>query len=199
MLLSLFYRIARPPGVPLTTLHDEMFDKHGALPAGTAERLTKTIRHIRTVGNFPGFFKAMGLKDIPSKENLCTFLKKTIEKSVTLGYSRWALTQGQALAIRRVREPGVEVAERWGVSMKDEEVLTRREISFFPGEKKGGEGCMEGKFRASLLQSCLWRLLLKQALLSSQLDGSTGLYPNKSSIKGFLRGFGVETEKFPNA
>ena len=140
MFLALFYRTARPPGVPLNTLCDEMFDKHGAPPSGTAERLAKNIRHIRTVGNFPEFFKAMGLKDMPSKENLCTFLKKTIEKSVMLGYSRWALTQGQALAIRRVREPSVEVAEGVGVSVKDEEVLTRREIGFFPGKKKGGGG-----------------------------------------------------------
>ena len=132
MFLALFYRTARPSGVPLATLRDELFDKHGAPPPGTAELLATRIRQIRTVQNFPGFFKAMGLEDLPSKENLCNFLKETIEKSVALDYSRWTLTQGQALAIRMAKEPGVEVAEGVTVNGRIVESLRSRAMTFFP-------------------------------------------------------------------
>jgi hypothetical protein len=126
MFLALFYRTARPSDVLLTTLRD------GAPPAGTAELLATRIRQMRTVKNFPDFFKAIGLKDLPSKENTYNFMKKTIEKSVALGYSRWTLTQGQALAIRRVKEPDVEVAE--GVTLDGRIVgsLSSRAMTFFP-------------------------------------------------------------------
>lgn len=88
MFLATFYKTARVPGKSLSDIRDEMFDAHGAPPKGTAERMAADIRRIRAVNNFPGLFAAMGLEELPSKENFCAFLKNTIGKSVEMGYSR---------------------------------------------------------------------------------------------------------------
>lgn len=132
MFLALFYKTARIPGKSLSTIRDEMFDAHGAPPKGTAERMAADIREIRTVNCFPEFFKAMGLKETPSKEIFCTFLKNTIRESVKAGYSKEPITQMEALAIRKGREPDVE--EVGGAVRVD---LPTRHFSFFPA-KKGG-------------------------------------------------------------
>lgn len=108
MFLALFYKTARIPGKSLSAIRDGMFDAHGAPPKGTAERLAGEIRKIRTVNSFPEFFEVMGLKETPSKEVFCTFLKKTIKDSVRAGYSREPISQWEALAIRKSREPNVE-------------------------------------------------------------------------------------------
>ncbi len=134
MFLALFYKTARVPGKSLSAIRDEMFDAHGAPPRGTAERLAAEIRQIRTVNSFPDFFRAMGLAETPSKEMFCTFLKNTIGESVRKGYSKEPITQWEALALRRLREPGVEIVSgavevdppRWG-------------FSFFP-PKRGRRG-----------------------------------------------------------
>ncbi len=132
MFLALFYKTARIPGKFLSTIRDEMFDAHGAPPKGTAERMAAEIRQIRTVNSFPEFFKAMGLKESPSKEVFCTFLKRTIRESVKAGYSKEPISQWEALAIRKAREPDVE--EVGGAVRVD---LPTRRFSFFPA-KKGG-------------------------------------------------------------
>jgi len=47
--------------------------------------MSNRYRNIRTVDKFLEFFKLMGLSQVPSKENFCTFLKRTIEDSVKKG------------------------------------------------------------------------------------------------------------------
>ena len=136
MFLALFYRTARPPSVTLPDFPDNIFDKHGAPPAGTAERLAAEIRHIRTVSGFPKFFTAIGLQEMPSKENSCCFLKKTVEESVRLGYSCWPISQGQALAIRKVKEPRVEVKEGLDIGSTAKQIPMRRGVSFFPQRRR---------------------------------------------------------------
>lgn len=111
MFHALFSRTARLPGKPVSEICDEMFKRHGAPSANTAETLAASIRGIQNVDSFRDFFDVMGLKDVPSKEMFCGFLKRTIGDSVEKGYSRWALSQGQALAMRKRREAGIEEAE----------------------------------------------------------------------------------------
>jgi len=136
MFLALFYRTARIPGKSIADLRDDMFDMHSAPPHGTAETMAQKIRQIRTVNSFPDFFKAMGLtsKTIPEKAQFCAFLKRTVEESVKVGYSCQPITQAKALAIRMVRDPGVEVKE----GIPSDAAPPKQGISFFPS--KGGKG-----------------------------------------------------------
>lgn len=135
MFLALFCKTARKPGKSLVDIRDEMFDAHGAPPKGTAETMAAEVRKIRSVNNFPDFFMAMGLKEMPSKENLCAFLKRTIGDSVKAGYSSQAISQWQALAIRRIRVPEVEVE----VNVDEGRVVAPNfGFSFFPGKKGKG-------------------------------------------------------------
>ncbi|KAL8694918.1 MAG: hypothetical protein Q9218_000489 [Villophora microphyllina] len=129
MFLALFCKTARPPGKPLQVIRDELFDTHGAPPKGTAESMAAEIRKIRTVNSFPVFFEAMGLTEIPSKENFCTFLKKTIEESVRMGYSCEPITQDQALALRSFKDPFVQRAVGVVASLR---VPDRGRLNFFP-------------------------------------------------------------------
>jgi len=89
------------------------------------------------VSSFPDFFKAMGLtsRTSPEKAKFCAFLKGTIDESINLGYSCQPISQEKALAIRQIREPGVEVNE--GV-LSGQKPLRKQGISFFPA--KGGRG-----------------------------------------------------------
>lgn len=136
MFLALFYKTARIPGESIADICEGMFDMHGAPPRGTAEKMAQDIRRIRTVNSFPEFFKSMGFTDktIPRKAQFCTFLKETIDMSVKLGYSRQALSQAKALAIRRFLEPEVEVKE--GLQLNAVAPQKVR-ISFFPVTKAG--------------------------------------------------------------
>ena len=130
MLLALFCRTARPPGRPIADICNDMFDKHGAAPQGTVEKVSMEIRGIRKVKAFPELFKAMGLSFPQSKTSFCAFLKATIERSVQAGYSRHALMPQEALELRRLREPKVEVQE----DLRDSSVKPPliEKISFFP-------------------------------------------------------------------
>lgn len=133
MFLALFCRTARgTPPKPISALRDELFDTHGAPPGGTAESMAAAIRNIRTVNSWPVFFQVMGLQETPGKETFCSFLKRTIGDSVQMGYSCQPITQAQALAIRQIREPGVEIAEGLVAS---KEAMAPVGIIFFPGKQ----------------------------------------------------------------
>ena len=133
MFQALFYRTARAAsGKPIHTIRDELFDAHGAPPKGTAETLAAEIRKIRRVNTWPAFFEVMGLEQKPNTENFCAFLKRTIGDSVKAGYSKMPLSQGQALVLRRLKEPDVEVAE--GVTASKTLPL-RAGFNFFPGNR----------------------------------------------------------------
>ena len=115
MLLALFCQTARgqaPLGQApsLASLCDAIFAFHGATPPGITEYMAGEIRRIKYIDSFPPFFIAMGLTELPTKETLTGFLRSTVKESEEVGYSRMPLTQGDLLALRKMREPEVEVA-----------------------------------------------------------------------------------------
>ncbi|KAL8924238.1 MAG: hypothetical protein Q9172_002778 [Xanthocarpia lactea] len=133
MFLSLFSRSARVPGKPLESIRDAMFDTHGGPPQGLASHMAAEIRRIKQIDRFPPFLQEMGLKGLPQKAEFSSFLKRMVTRSAAVGYSSQSLTQGQALALRKAKEPGVEVAkdivaERRGVAMR---------FTFFPRKGNG--------------------------------------------------------------
>jgi len=132
MFFAVFYRAARPSGKSLSAIRDELFDMHGAPPKGAAERMAAEIRDVRNVNSFLAFFRVMGLEKMPSKENFCTFLKRTIEESVKMGYSCQPINQSQAFAIRKMRDPFAEQARD---VMLNVPAPKRASISFFPGKQ----------------------------------------------------------------
>lgn len=143
MFLTLFCNTARGEGKSLVNLCDQLFDAHGAPPRGTAEYMAGEIRRIKDVDSFPPFFTAMGLTDMPSKENFTAFLRRMVTVSEMKGYSRMPMTQGDALALRKIREPGVEVAKGVFCGL----VLPKNMwVSFFPaGEDRSGWGGRGGR------------------------------------------------------
>ncbi|KAL8856960.1 MAG: hypothetical protein Q9178_006455 [Gyalolechia marmorata] len=133
MFLSLFSRCARVPGKPLELIRDDMFDAHGAPPQGLASHMAAEIRRIKEIDRFPPFLQEMGLRGMPQKAEFSSFLKRMVTRSAVVGYSSQQLTQGQALALRQAKEPGVEVAknivsERQGLAMH---------FTFFPKASNG--------------------------------------------------------------
>jgi hypothetical protein len=93
----------------VSQLRDEMFDRHGAPPKGASTRLANDIKRIHAVNTFPDFLKAMGVLKMPTAAEFTTFLRRSVEESVTKGYSVWGLSQERALELRRIKEPNVEV------------------------------------------------------------------------------------------
>ena len=135
MFQALFSRNARTdPNTSISTIRDELFDRHGAPPKGAATTMAAEVRNIRSVNSWLQFFKVMGIDNMPSDEDFCAFLKSSIGESVKKGYSVQALTQGQALAVRKAKEPTVEVAQ--GVTLNHRVPS----VSFFPGKQGKGRG-----------------------------------------------------------
>ena len=139
MFQALFYKIARPINTPISTICDDAFERHGAPPSGTAERLAQDIRHLKTVNTFPEFFDVMGIHYDSIEATFPAFLKSSITRSCEKGYSCQPITQGHALALRKAREPGVPVAE--GVKVDGRSKLGPG-MTFFPN--KGGKGKRQG-------------------------------------------------------
>jgi ubiquitin-protein ligase len=135
MFLNLFRRTAvGNPRKPLHQLRDEAFERHGAPPRGSAKVLADSIKRIHQVKNFPEFLHCMGIGK-PSAAWFTKFLRECVEASHRKGYSKMPLTQGQAMTLRRAKEPTVEVAE--GVCFLDVNMSGR---SFFPGNGGGRDG-----------------------------------------------------------
>lgn len=124
MFLNVFRKKARGDVKrPLLQVRSEAFARLGAPPHGAAKSLADSIKQIHDVNSFPQFLKWMDLP-MPSPENFTTFLRQTVRNSMDTGYSRWALVQGQALAIRIAKEPHVEVNQ--GDHL-------RRDVQIYPG------------------------------------------------------------------
>ena len=87
-----------------------MFDAHGAPSRETAESVASEIRKIKDVESFPPFLTAMIITSMPSKENFTAFLRSMIRESEQKCYSYMPLSQGHALALRKTKEPLVELA-----------------------------------------------------------------------------------------
>lgn len=148
MFLKLFSSTARTPDTSLAQLRDALFATHGAPPPGTSAAMARQIRQIRAISEFPGFLEAMGISEMPTKDEFGAFLKRSVEESVDAGYSVMPMTQSQLFMIRRVREPSVDASaeveitpalERW-FEMGEKWYRNGWEgrPSFFPG--RGGNG-----------------------------------------------------------
>ena len=117
----------------VSQLRDEMFDRHGAPPKGASTRLANDIKRIHAVNTFPDFLKAMGVQKMPTAAAFTAFLRRSVEESVTKGYSVWGLSQARALELRRIKEPNVEV--RSAQDSKPEWRATKNG-SFFPSQSR---------------------------------------------------------------
>ena len=148
MFSALFYKPSRVGDLSLASLRDKMFDAHGAPPRGTAESVASEIRKIKDVESFPPFLTAMGITSMPSKEEFTAFLRSMIRESEQKGYSYMPMSQGHALALRKRKEPLVEVAPGvfWEYLTPENEVA-----SFFPNKHGGtrgrGRGWRRGDWR----------------------------------------------------
>ncbi|KAK3707932.1 hypothetical protein LTR37_011784 [Vermiconidia calcicola] len=116
----------------LETLRDELFARHGGAPHGSVARLADAVRRIQKVSSFPDFLKAMGCQPMPAKPDFTAFLRRTVQESVEKGYSSWALTQEEALALRIRKEP--EVGREQGMQPVH---FSKRQFSFFPQAARG--------------------------------------------------------------
>ena len=137
MFQALFAKIARPTNTPVSTICDQIFDRHGAPPLGTAELLAKDIRQLQSINSFPEFFNIMNVEYDPSSTEFPSFLKESILLSVEKGYSKLPIKQSKALAIRKLKEPDVECAKGL-VADKAYAAGPRDGLSFFPGKQKKG-------------------------------------------------------------
>jgi hypothetical protein len=139
MFLNLFRTVAvGNPRKPLPQLRDEAFARHGAPPQGSAKGLADSIKRIHKVSNFPEFLLAMGLGK-PSAAWFTNFLRACVQDSIAKGYSKMPITQNEALYLRLMKEPYVEVEQ----GMQGTYVAASR-LSFFPGnvrgDNRGGRG-----------------------------------------------------------
>jgi ubiquitin-protein ligase len=123
MFLNLLHMTTDRASIPrktLAQLRQEMFDRHGAPPKGAATRLANNIKRIHAVNTFPDFLKVMGVQKMPTAAEFTAFLRRSVEDSVAKGYSVWGLSQEKALALRRTKEPNVQVRKypkpEWRVS-----------------------------------------------------------------------------------
>jgi hypothetical protein len=120
------------PLKPLTDLRDEAFVRHGAPPRGSAKGLTDSIKRIHGVDNFVAFFAEMGMPK-PCPQNFTSLLRKSIESSVSKGYSKMPFSQSHALYLRQRLEPGMGRPNDL-IPIK----CVADAYSFFPQESKAG-------------------------------------------------------------
>ena len=149
MFSELFRRTARPaadgaaPRKPLAELRDELFDRHGGPPPGTANRLAGEVRRLQTINNFPDFLREMGVP-VPGALGFSQLLRRTVRESMAKGYSRWGLSSVEAKLLRLKKEQGVELPglqdHRQRLVTKDAVVkrINSGLVSFFPERESGG-------------------------------------------------------------
>ena len=122
----------------LVELREELFDRHGGPPPGAAARLAAEVRRLHTVDSFPKFLVEMGMRSIPSTESFTEVLRQTVHDSMKRGYSKWALSQQKALALRMRDDPhvGAEPSLRDWVRDHPVDCPPRYGASFFPKREK---------------------------------------------------------------
>lgn len=148
MFLNLFRKTAvGNPRKPLIQLRDEAFERHGAPPRGSAKGLANAIKKIHAVNRFPEFLAMMDINSMPTKHQFNSYLHKCIKQSAEKGYSCMPITQGEALTLRRLKEPNVVAAQGVFADYMDACILSRR--SFFPsargGRARSGRGWGRGE------------------------------------------------------
>ena len=146
MFSELFRRTARPSAssAGLAQVRDDLFRRPGAPPPGAAARLAAEVRRLHAVDDFPAFLREMGLSanQIPTPARFTGVLRGTVEASMRQGYSRWALGQADALALRMAKgcEPGVgirpELAEMVANALYLPEIRLQG-VNFFPESNRG--------------------------------------------------------------
>ncbi|KAM0268893.1 hypothetical protein ACHAQH_009876 [Verticillium albo-atrum] len=146
MFSELFRRIARPGhGSSLQAVREELFDRHGAPPAGAAAALAAEVRRLHEVDNFFDFFREMGLQNIPSARCFTAVLRATVKDSMSFGYSSRGLSQEAAYALRKQKELGVRAVpglELWRVGTM---YGAPRNLTFFPSRR--GRTTLRGRRR----------------------------------------------------
>ncbi|KAK8023923.1 hypothetical protein PG993_011989 [Apiospora rasikravindrae] len=145
MFSELFRRTARPSNSSssspsLAQIRDDLFRRHGAPPPGAAAHLASEVRRLHSINNFPAFLREMGMSEnqIPTPSHFTSVLRNTVVASMDRGYSRWALAQSDALALRLHKgvDPGVGVKPEFAEMVAEAPYLPRIElskVSFFPG------------------------------------------------------------------
>ncbi|KAG9242491.1 hypothetical protein BJ878DRAFT_481978 [Calycina marina] len=115
-------------------------DHHGAPPRGSAKILTDSIKGIHKVRNFSDFLSCMSISraGMSNEGYFSNLLCQCVEDSMSKSYSRWALTQAEALH-RRIQEPNVHRKDRQPKPLGN--ILGA--INFFPqrGGSSGGTHC----------------------------------------------------------
>jgi len=124
----------------LQDVRDELFNRHGSPPAGTAAALAASIRRIQEVKTFPSFLQNMEVP-VPTAAEFTRFLRRSVQESVEKGYSTWALSQERALTLRLREEPEVDIVPGLRPS-----VATSERVTFFPQDhkRKWGGGADRG-------------------------------------------------------
>ncbi|KAK8070772.1 hypothetical protein PG997_010975 [Apiospora hydei] len=145
MFSELFRRIARPSkssssSPSLAQIRDDLFRRHGAPSPGAAAHLASEVRRLHSINNFPTFLREMGMSEnqIPTPAHFTTVLRSTVAASMDRGYSRWALAQSDALALRLRKgvDPGVGVRPEFADMVGEAPYLPHIEltnVNFFPG------------------------------------------------------------------
>ncbi|KAH8903624.1 hypothetical protein BR93DRAFT_931194 [Coniochaeta sp. PMI_546] len=142
----------------LLHLRDELFTRHGAPPPGAAARLASEVRRLQKIEDFPSFLHEMGIAAIPSKSNFTEVLRSTVTTSHGRGYSKAALRQHDALALRLRYDTALDYnlvqtqMDGWGISRLPEAAsvqqhLEQWHVTFFPSRDKDGRrrgGMREG-------------------------------------------------------
>ena len=85
----------------------------------------------------------MGMRSIPSAESFTEVLRQTVRDSVKNGYSRWAVPQNQALALRIRGDPDVGATPKMREWAQERalDAPPRHNASFFPiRDKQQGRG-----------------------------------------------------------
>lgn len=161
MFCEMFRRIARQgqsttpesgdssPSKSLIQIRDELFDRHGGPPAGTAAFLASEVRRLQQVDEFPSFMREMGIKVIPGPKNFTGVLRDTVRASLMCGYTgpvsditvlslRMMRDEqlNREIAMRRVRK----IAPNWVYSSDIAEriasAVRRGKLSFFPRQDR---------------------------------------------------------------
>ncbi|KAI0975905.1 hypothetical protein F4678DRAFT_418976 [Xylaria arbuscula] len=136
MFSELFRRTARPSHEKtLAQVRGELFDRHGGPPRDLAGHLAAEVRRLHTIDDFPAFMTEMGLKYIPTSANFTAVLRATVRKSMTRGYSKWAINQKQAMRLRVEKDLHVQVTkeERMsGTRINYKRENQRLSYNFFP-------------------------------------------------------------------
>lgn len=110
---------------------------------GAAARLAQRTKDIQRLSSFPQFLAAMDM-DPPSAADFTKVLRGTVVTSMKRGYTKWALTQEQALGLREDRE---------GQTLQKPEGMVQSALpddiySFFPGNdydrRRGRRGGRRG-------------------------------------------------------